>query len=503
AESWESRQRPWELPPDSKAPEPRRQRSRPGWLVGTGGLFLLAGGFWLAGGSRPVEAPPAESAVALRDSTPGEVQAIPAVSVPVPDSAAPVSVTITERPARPMEVGSSARLAVEVRDDNGRTVPAADVVWSSTDSSVVAVDSATGTVQAIGKGRAQVIAAAGELRDTARIVVRTASRTEPEAPTVPASLRIQPHAPLQVGDTLTLSVRVLDQRGAAIRGARVSWSSSEPKVAAVNPTTGRVRAYAPGNTVIIARSGEESAITSLSVLPQAVSSVAILGAAPLKVGDTLDLTAEPRDRYGRAIAERQAVWSSSSPEVAAVDSRSGTVIATAPGSTEITATVDGKSVSRQLTVLKQPRTGRVVEPVGELAAQTTGNTPQPDPAAERQRIVGQMLAGVERCYGALQRNDVAQVELLYKPETRDDREKLRKLARILYTKEWEATVGPRADGAQRVEERTAVMEFGFRMTWKDAFGGRITSQPVFRADFVRDGSSLQLSSCRIINSPRL
>ncbi|HEX2249188.1 MAG TPA: protein kinase, partial [Gemmatimonadales bacterium] len=48
AESWESRQGPWELPPDSKAPEPRRQRSRPGWLVATGGLFLLAGGFWLA-----------------------------------------------------------------------------------------------------------------------------------------------------------------------------------------------------------------------------------------------------------------------------------------------------------------------------------------------------------------------------------------------------------------------------------------------------------------------
>jgi hypothetical protein len=254
--------------------------------------------------------------------------------------------------------------------------------------------------------------------------------------------------------------------------------------------------------VIIARSGDESAITSLSVLPADVSSVAILGAAPLKVGDTLNLAAEPRDRFGRALSEREVVWSSSSPEVAAVDSGSGIVVAAAPGSTEITATVDGKSVSRRLTVLKQPRTSRV-EPVGELAAQAAGNTPAPDPAAERQRILEQMLAGVERCYGALQRKEVAQVQELYKPVTKDDREKLRKLARILYTKEWEAAVGARIDGAQRLDETSAAMDFGFRMTWKDAFGGRISSQPVFRAEFSMNGGAPTLSSCRIINSPRL
>jgi uncharacterized protein YjdB len=499
----QSRQEPWELPPDARSPEPRRQRPRPGWLVATGGVFLVAGGFWLAGGRRPLESlPPAESAVALRDTTPAEIPATPAASVPVPDTTTPVAVTITERPARPLEVGSSSQLAVEVRDRGGRVVPDAAVIWSSTDSTVLSVDSATGSVQAVGRGRAQVIASAGELRDTARIVVRAVSRTEPVAPRVPASLSIQTRAPLKVGDTLTLSVRALDQQGAPIRGARVSWSSSEPNVAAVNPNTGRVRAYTPGNTVIIARSGEESAITSLSVLPPDVSSVAIQGAAPLKVGDTLDLTAEPRDRFGRPIAERQAVWSSSSPEVAAVDSASGIVVAAAPGSTEITATVDGKSVSRRLTVLKQPRTSRV-EPVGELAAQTAGNAPAPDPAAERQRIVEQMLAGVERCYGALQRKDVAQVHELYKPVTKDDREKLRKLARILYTKEWEASVGARIDGDQRVDESSAAMDFGFRMTWKDAFGGRLSSQPVFRAEFARNGGSLVMSSCRIINSPKL
>ena len=159
-------------------------------------------------------------------------------------------------------------------------------------------------------------------------------------------------------------------------------------------------------------------------------------------------------------------------------------------------------MSRRLTVLKQPRTSRL-EPPTELPAQTVASAPAPDPAAEQRRIIEQIVSGVERCYGALQRKDVAQVEELYRPETSDDRERLSKLARILRTREWEAAVGARVDGAQRVDEGSATMDFGFRMTWKDAFGGRLSSQPVFRAEFTRNGNALDLSSCRIVNSPKL
>jgi hypothetical protein len=47
------------------------------------------------------------------------------------------------------------------------------------------------------------------------------------------------------------------------------------------------------------------------------------------------------------------------------------------------------------------------------------------------------------------------------------------------------------------------MEFSFRLTWKDAFGGRLSSKPVFRAEFARNGSGWGMSSCRIVGSPRL
>jgi hypothetical protein len=126
-----------------------------------------------------------------------------------------------------------------------------------------------------------------------------------------------------------------------------------------------------------------------------------------------------------------------------------------------------------------------------------------DAAIERQRSIEQIRAGVEQCYDALLRKDVVRVEELYQPETKDDREKLKKLSRILSTSEWEAQVGEREDGPERLEGSTASMDFGFRLAWKDAFGGRLASSPTFRADFVKNGNTLALSSCRIVGSPRL
>jgi hypothetical protein len=41
------------------------------------------------------------------------------------------------------------------------------------------------------------------------------------------------------------------------------------------------------------------------------------------------------------------------------------------------------------------------------------------------------------------------------------------------------------------------------MVWKDAFGGHLTSRPVFRAEFARHGYEWELSSCRITGSPKL
>jgi hypothetical protein len=233
-----------------------------------------------------------------------------------------------------------------------------------------------------------------------------------------------------------------------------------------------------------------------------VASIRVEGSRPLKVGDTLALRAEPRDRRGILVSGRAVAWASSDPAVARVDSASGLVEARSPGSAEITAISEEKSGKVRVTVLPEPRTSRA-ELLAENAARTPAAPPAEDPTAERQRAIEQMLSGVERCYNALQRKDVARVAELYKPASRGDRDKLKKLSRILWTNEWGAVVGEREDGVQRVEDTTAATDFSFRLTWKDAFGGRLSSRPVFRAEFTRNGSGWDLSSCRIIGSPKL
>jgi uncharacterized protein YjdB len=476
----------------------------------------VGAGLWFVGGRRVVTSPSvSETGIAASDSAvaPSSEAAV-SDSVPekepsplvVADSSKPASVTITERPSRPIFADSSATLAAEVRDLAGRVVPGATVGWSSTDSTVVLVDSASGTLRAVGPGRAQVIAAVGASRDSTRIVVRQPSVQTPaqsvRAGTPVASLSIRPHDDLRVGDTAMLVAVALDQRGNPLRAAQISWSSSEPRVAGVDGRTGKVRAYSPGTAVIIARSGIESAISPLAVLPAAVAVVRVEGARPLKVGDTLTMRAEPRDHRGGSLAERPVAWASSDTGVATVDSVSGVVVAQGAGSVDITAISDGKSGLARVTVLPQPRTGRS-EPAAPSEAQQAAGPSREDLAAERHQVLSQMRAGVEQCYGALQTRDVTRLEQMYNSASKSDREKLRKLSRILRTDEWAAAVGEREDGAQRIDSDSAAMDFSFRLTWKDAFGGRLSSRPIFRAEFARNGNSWDMASCRIIGSPKL
>jgi len=487
---------PWDLPPEPRIPEPRRSRSRPGWLVATGGALLVAAGFWLVGGRRQEnEAAPAEIAIAREtaaDSTPqpaGDSEPLPA------------SVTISQPPTDPLTVGSSATLMAEVKDSAGNSIEGQTLVWRTSDSSVVSVDQSTGAAQALAPGRVQVIASAGSSSDTIALEVQPRSNERP-APGRIAALSIAPVEPLEVGDAAALKLSALDEGGKPLRPRRVTWSSSEPQVAEVNPRTGAVRARSPGSSLIIARSGGESAMLSLTVQPPAVATVNVTGARALKVGDTLELAAEPRDRRGVALQQREIAWSSSNPEIAAVIG-SGVVVAGAPGTTTVTAAAEDKSGSVRITVLPQPRTGRV-EPEAVVADRAVSNDPpRPDPAAERQHLVEQMLAGVDRCYGAMVEKDVEQLSGLYRPATKADEEKLRKLSRILGQREWAAVVGEKENGTQRLEALSPFMEFGFRLSWKDAFGGHLSSQPVFRAVFERDGRDVRIVSCRIVNSPKL
>jgi hypothetical protein len=160
------------------------------------------------------------------------------------------------------------------------------------------------------------------------------------------------------------------------------------------------------------------------------------------------------------------------------------------------------------------RSGKNLETGGEAIPGSSGEareavetTPQPvgpvDATHERQVLEARMLAGAEQCYAALQSKDIARIAELYHPATSSDRDKLKKLSRLFRTREWSAVVGERVDGTRQLGLDAAAMEFTVRLTWNDAFGGHLSSQPVFRTEFVRRGDRWEMSSCRIVGSPTL
>ena len=183
-----------------------------------------------------------------------------------------------------------------------------------------------------------------------------------------ATVAVEPAAVhLPVGASLTLSVALTDQRGAAMSKQGVTWSSSDTLVATVSPT-GEVKAKGEGSARINASKHGNSAHADVTVespdsttspadsasspapAPAPVASVTVTpGALTLDVGATGQLVAAVADSVGQPLTDRAVSWSSSSPAAATV-SASGIVTALAAGVVTVTATSEGRSGSAAVTV---------------------------------------------------------------------------------------------------------------------------------------------------------
>ena len=322
--------------------------------------------------------------------------------------------------------------------------------------------------------------------------VREPAAAEPLTVTdsaAPASVAIvrKPGRALYPDSSTRLVAEVRDLSGRPVPGAGVVWRSGDPKVVRVDSSTGRARALRPGRTQVLASSGAWRDSAWLVVRPplRAAASIAIDAGDPVRVGETATLTATVRDDKGDTLPGAEVTWRSSNVAIAAVNPRTGRVQGVSAGTVLILAESGSESVFAELTVL----------PAGN--AETTTAAPV-DTAAIEQR----MLAGVGDCYRAVQSRDLDHLAELYHPVTDADADKLKRLSRILRAKESSADVGRRVDGDRQIGDQIAAMEFSFQLTWYDEAGGRLSSQPLFRAEFAGSGSRWRMSSCRIVGAPQ-
>src|SRR5204863_6580386 len=137
-----------------------------------------------------------------------------------------------------------------------------------------------------------------------------------------------------------------------------------PSVATVSGS-GLVTSVVVGTATITANSEGKAGSATVTVTLVPVASVASVAVSPatasIRVGQTVQLTATPKDSAGSALTGRTVTWASSNTAVATV-SPSGLVTTKAAGSATITATSEGKAGSATGTVAVVPVASVAVTP---------------------------------------------------------------------------------------------------------------------------------------------
>jgi flavin reductase (DIM6/NTAB) family NADH-FMN oxidoreductase RutF len=251
-------------------------------------------------------------------------------------------------------------------------IPAA--TWSSSSMSVATVDIHTGVATA-GASGVTVIAANAYNPDgtvvtgTATLTVNISATPEPLVslaitPAAQQALALNQTAQFIAIATTSAGTTVnLTNQGATVGLAKIAaaaWTSSNPAVATVNPTTGVATALSAGTAAItaIATNPDGTVVTgtaaftvSVASTPEPLVSMAITPAtqtlsllnqtaqftaiATTGSGTTVNLTDQSATVGAAKIAP--AVWSSSNPGVATVNPGTGVAIALNAGATAITA----------------------------------------------------------------------------------------------------------------------------------------------------------------------
>ncbi len=172
---------------------------------------------------------------------------------PVPQT--PARITLSSVEATLSAVGQTIQLTATVLDQENKVISGAVVTWTSTNQSVVKVDT-NGLVTAIQNGYVQITATSGSVSANASIVVAQA----------PGRIEVMPSSSTlsALGETVQLTYTVYDGNDEPIPGAGVSWSSDDDTVASVS-ANGLVTAVGNGSARITASSDGVSKTVDVTV----------------------------------------------------------------------------------------------------------------------------------------------------------------------------------------------------------------------------------------------
>jgi trimeric autotransporter adhesin len=258
--------------------------------------------------------------------------------------------TLTVTPAGPaVSAGQTLQMTATVRDQAGNVVQTGPVAWSSSNTAAATIN-ANGLVSAIAAGTTTITATSGGVTGSTQVTVVGGTGTGSGAGV--ASVTVSPSTlAITEGASGTLTATVKDSEGHTL-ARQVTWSSSNTAVATVSPS-GVVTGNSAGTATITATAEGKSGTAQVTVSKAAVASVTISPTTmTLAPGGSGQLTVTARDQNGTPLTGRTVTFTSSNNAVATV-SASGVVTGVTPGSATITATVEGKTATAQVTVTSQ------------------------------------------------------------------------------------------------------------------------------------------------------
>jgi uncharacterized protein YjdB len=308
---------------------------------------------------------PANNGVASINASTGELTGLATGTVTVTATSegksGTATVTVTNAPVASVTVapltvvaGSKGQLTATVKDTRGVVVTDRTVTWSMPTNLVALINATTGEVTAL---------LPGTVTATATSEGKSGSATVTVTPAPVKSVTVAPSNPtVDVGKTQQFSATVVDVTDRET-DRPVTWSSSNPQVASIDPNSGLATVLAAGTTTITASSEGVEGSTTLTAVPVVTSVSVAPPSQSIEQNTGITLTATVKDGAGNPLAGQTVTWTTSDATVASLSVTTGeTVVVTGGlvGEATITATSSGQSGTSTITVTNAPEASVVV-----------------------------------------------------------------------------------------------------------------------------------------------
>ena len=256
-------------------------------------------------------------------------------------------------PAPSLPANTALQLIAVGTFTNGASRDVSDLVtWSDSDNATVTV-SPTGRVAGVSSGTATVTATAGAVSGSVSVKVTTAQLVR---------LAVLPYQPVTgIGVVQRFSALGTFDDYTTSELVSVSWSSSDPTVAAI-ASEGMTTPLKAGASTITATAGAVQGSVVLTVLPATLLTITVDPANPsIAAGTKQQFSAQGLLSDGSTVDLPAVTWKSSSDSMASVG-MDGLAMGIAPGTANISATVGGVTGSSTLKISDAALQNIVVAP---------------------------------------------------------------------------------------------------------------------------------------------